>query len=223
MSVRVPKLYSFLWYLQRRLERLPIGWQAAAPSLWLARLRGRLYPYDFVTGLYTRGAFIQRVEAALAAGRAGALLAVDVDNFAWVNLVHGHVKGDECLRHMGVLLREAAAGRLIGRLAGDEFFVYTEVASEVAEVAERIRSRFERDRMFDQLRPAVPRRPSANSPGHGYWGSLLTVSIGVAHASPRSSIEQLMRAAGEAQLSVKAAGRNGVAMREQVAHTNSGS
>lgn len=211
MSIRVPRLYSFLLYLQRRLERLPIGWQAAAPSVWLARLRGSLYPYDFVTGLHTRGAFIQRVEAALAAGRAGALLAVDVDNFAWVNLVHGHVKGDECLRHMGVLLREAAAGRLIGRLAGDEFYVYTEVGSEAADIAARIRSRFERDKMFEELRPAVPRRSSANSTEHGYWGALLTVSIGVAHASPHSPIEELMRAAGEAQLAVKAAGRNGVA------------
>lgn len=220
MSVRIPRLYSFLWSLQKCVERLRFRQRGLLPSGWLARLRGKLYPYDFVTGLYNRGAFLKRVEAALAAGKTGALLAVDVDNFAWVNLVHGHIEGDECLRHMGDLLREAAAGRLIGRLGGDEFYVYTEVGSEAADVAERIRLRFERDRKFDGLRPAVPRRPSASSPDHGYWGSLLTVSIGVAHAPPRSSIEQLMQAACEAQLAVKAAGRNGVAMREQVAQTN---
>jgi diguanylate cyclase len=207
MTVTNPRLYVALMQLQHLL-----GPRLGAP---VGKLRWRLYRHDFLTGLYNRVAFAKRVNAALAEGKTGALVYLDVDHFKYVNDTWGHVEGDACIQHLAGLLRETAAGRLLGRIGGDEFGVYTELSSEAADLAERIRSRVERDRRFEEKRVLVPKRISP-APDAIYAipvpGTLLTVTVGVAHAKPGSTFDELLRAADEAQHSAKKAGRNRVAV-----------
>jgi diguanylate cyclase (GGDEF)-like protein len=210
MTYRQPRLYSVLWTLQTRLERLLLRGSMPGLSRWLYRLRMHLFPHDFLTGVYNRVVFAGRVTQALADGKTGALLMVDVDNFKYANDTWGHVEGDALLQHIVGMLRETTAGRLLGRIGGDEFGVYTELASEAADLAERIRSRVERDRKLEGMRVLVPKRLNPNPLEQGYYGSLLTVTIGIAHAKPRQTFNELLAAADEVLHEAKHAGRNRV-------------
>jgi diguanylate cyclase (GGDEF)-like protein/PAS domain S-box-containing protein len=61
------------------------------------------------------------------AGRGLALLYVDIDNFKEVNDTYGHETGDRVLETISErLTRALPAGAVAGRLAGDEFAVFTE-------------------------------------------------------------------------------------------------
>jgi len=91
-----------------------------------AALRAQVDP---LTGAYTRGAFEERLAAAIgrAVGEDGeglALLFVDLDRFKFVNDTYGHEVGDKLLREVGRILRENVRGQdLVGRVGGDEFTV----------------------------------------------------------------------------------------------------
>lgn len=198
---RQPRLYVWLWALQLHVERQPF--YRHMPWLYngLYRLRLRLFPRDCLTGLHNRQVFTERVQAALAAGKAGALLVVDVDHMARFNYASGHVDGDDCLRHIASLL---PADRLTARIGGDEFGVYTEQAGEAEALAEGIRSRVEQDARLAAMRASVPRED-------GWRGPLLTLSIGMVRAEPGRPFEACWEAAWDAaQTTAKAAGRNRV-------------
>ena len=85
--------------------------------------------HDGLTGLPNREHFNQAAEAALEAARAAgkrlAVLAVDLDRFKEVNDHHGHAVGDAVLR---VVAERAAAelgsGELVARFGGDEFAAF---------------------------------------------------------------------------------------------------
>lgn len=213
MTTGDPRLYSYLWKLQSRLERLPLHRRAPWLSGLLYRLRNQLFPRDFLTGAYRRVAFIKRVRAALAAGETGALLSIDLDHFAWVNYTWGHVDGDECLQRFVSCLRDVTAHMPVGRFGGDEFLVYTERGAAAEELAEQIRLRIEQDVKFTGMRERVPRRINSESIANGHTGSFLTASIGVAWAKPGSTFEELFQAADEALNEAKVGGRNRVAVR----------
>lgn len=82
---------------------------------------------DPLTGLPNRRAFDlalrDLLDAPDPAARQGAgLCFIDLDGFKQLNDEHGHVAGDQALRHLADLLRAAAgADDLVARLAGDEF------------------------------------------------------------------------------------------------------
>lgn len=79
---------------------------------------------DSLTGLANRRALLSRLQAALAAGRSGWLLSIDLDHFKAVNDSAGHSVGDEVLRVIGQRLRaEVGPEDLAARLGGDEFAV----------------------------------------------------------------------------------------------------
>lgn len=85
--------------------------------------------HDALTGLTSRRASVETLEACVAATLAGgtalAVLGLDLDGFKQVNDQLGHNAGDEVLRECA--LRLAAATRrgtdLVGRLDGDEFLI----------------------------------------------------------------------------------------------------
>lgn len=84
----------------------------------------RLASFDILTGLANRGRFQHEVEEALAAGRAAAVLMIDLDGFKDVNDTLGHVVGDGILREVGRRLAAAAGpGATVARIGGDEFAV----------------------------------------------------------------------------------------------------
>ena len=88
-----------------------------------------LADYDPLTNLFNRRRFQKEIDGLLAYSRRygveGTLLFLDLDNFKYLNDVHGHQVGDEFLVELAGLLK----GRLrqtdiVARLGGDEFAIY---------------------------------------------------------------------------------------------------
>ena len=107
------------------------SWDSA---LLLDRLRQREHAYrdqamqDQLTGLPNRRAFLQAVDAELAAGHTPTLLLVDCDDFKSINDTQGHATGDAVLRHVGRQMQGAVGSRgTVARLGGDEFGVLLRV------------------------------------------------------------------------------------------------
>ncbi len=79
---------------------------------------------DSLTGLANRVTLRDSLADALAQGRTGALLMVDLDHFKAVNDSQGHSAGDELLKAVTQRLRDCVRqDDLVARLGGDEFAV----------------------------------------------------------------------------------------------------
>lgn len=87
--------------------------------------------FDPVTGLANRVQFQDRVDAFLAPEARGALILIDLDGFKDINDRHGHVVGDDVLKHVGRCIRAEAEANLgvAARIGGDEFAVFLETDS----------------------------------------------------------------------------------------------
>jgi diguanylate cyclase len=153
---------------------------------------------DGLSGLLNRRYWEEVVSAEFQrcrrAGRSASLLMIDIDHFKSVNDQHGHPAGDEVIRSVAALLRDALREQdLAGRYGGEEFGVaLPETGAAGAEaIAERIRKRIE---------GAVLERSA---------GIRRTASIGIAEidAGDASHIEWIARA-DRALYSAKARGRN---------------
>src|SRR5690606_34013508 len=128
---------------------------------------------DSLTGLVNRRSFVGELEDRLSrgAGRSGALLYIDLDNFKPVNDRLGHARGDAALVLFARLLSECTrASDLVGRLGGDEFVAWLEGIDEEAATA---KARDILRRVDEELRPqsAAPDLP-------------LGASIGIALTTP---------------------------------------
>ncbi len=79
---------------------------------------------DPLTGLSNRRCFDDWLAAVPDQDQATALLLIDLDNFKFVNDLHGHAVGDEALRRVArVLATHVRPGDMALRLGGDEFAV----------------------------------------------------------------------------------------------------
>ena len=88
----------------------------------------RLASQDALTGVANRRALMQALERER--GRAArqhtplALLMLDIDHFKHVNDHHGHLAGDEVLRHVVAVLRQRLRAQdTLGRYGGEEFLL----------------------------------------------------------------------------------------------------
>lgn len=104
---------------------------------------------DDLTGLMNRRGFMGRLEqlvqSALQEQRKHALLCLDIDQFKLVNETCGHSAGDELLRQVALLLKDAVGGGgTVCRLGGDEFSVLLDDSgsSEAMGFAARIQRAF---------------------------------------------------------------------------------
>ncbi|MEO6214462.1 MAG: diguanylate cyclase [Sphingomonas sp.] len=106
----------------------------------------RIANTDALTGLANRRAFFEALEEeAEKSERSGAQLWVtilDIDRFKRINDNYGHPAGDEVLRAVAAILRQALRGNdLVGRIGGEEFGVLmprtTRAQAEM--VSERLR------------------------------------------------------------------------------------
>jgi len=167
----------------------------------------RLSVTDELTGLANRRRLTTELEREVLRsdrhGHAFAVLMLDVDRFKHFNDTYGHPAGDAVLERLAHILRDSARDvDTVARYGGEEFLVILPetTAAGAALVAERIRTRTERDRF---------------TPDAGTAETSVTVSIGYAvfpeHArTPEAMIE----AADQALYRSKAGGRNRVTAAE---------
>ncbi len=154
--------------------------------------------FDLLTGLPNRVLFNERLtgelESALASGRSGSLLYVDLDHFKKVNDTVGHAAGDQLLGIIAQRLRAAVKeGDVVARLAGDEFTIILPTVDEpesAALIAERI---------IESLHQPV---------NLGGRDQFVAASIGIAmFPNDGSTVEDLLRNADGAMYRAKDMGR----------------
>lgn len=86
----------------------------------------RLAYQDALTGLLSRGGFMQKLDMQIQQNPEVPVTAafMDLDDFKVINDVHGHIAGDQALIHMCRYLEESfPVGSIIGRTGGDEICV----------------------------------------------------------------------------------------------------
>lgn len=169
---------------------------------------------DGLTGLANRRSFDQTLAAEWARAERTkkplSLALVDVDHFKLYNDLHGHQKGDECLRAVASILGENSLrpADLSARYGGEEFAVVMPETDQKAavKVAERLRG------MLAKLQLQ-----------HGATGAgpTVTFSIGIATRIPDETVcaDWLLMKADEALYAAKHAGRNRVVCADQVLAT----
>jgi diguanylate cyclase (GGDEF)-like protein len=164
---------------------------------------------DPLTGILNRRTILERLAEELSrATRQGGDLTVamcDVDHFKTVNDTYGHQAGDDVLRGFTASVQaHLRKYDIVGRYGGEEFLVVAPGVRDGGNVGlfERLCDRISRD--------ALPTTRGAVS---------ITVSIGVASADRRSTVDTLLAAADAAMYRAKAAGRNRVAYAPATAAT----
>jgi diguanylate cyclase (GGDEF)-like protein len=156
---------------------------------------------DGLTGLGNRASFDQvlakEFAAALASGSAISLLMIDVDHFKKVNDQHGHPIGDEVLKTLGQLLKNAARpADTAARYGGEELALIMPNTPKAAAAA-----------TAEKIRRAVCAKPMV----FGNTTVPLTISIGVACVEkglPFKEVTHFVKAADLAVYAAKHLGRN---------------
>lgn len=169
---------------------------------------------DGLTGLANRRSFDQTLAMEWARAQRTrkplSLLFADVDHFKLYNDLHGHQKGDECLRAVAAVIGENALrpADLSARYGGEEFAtIMPETDQEGArKVAERLRD----DLAGLQL-----------NHGASGAGNLVTLSIGIATQVPGEDVcaDWLLTRADQALYAAKHSGRNCVVSADKVLET----
>jgi diguanylate cyclase (GGDEF)-like protein/PAS domain S-box-containing protein len=160
--------------------------------------------FDYLTGIYNRGHFMELAEQELArAVRYGKELAVfmmDLDNFKQINDRYGHKVGDAVLKKFALVCQATLRTvDILGRMGGEEFAILLPETDKAmaAEVAERLRASIAS--ALVPLEAGLPVR--------------FTVSIGVAAMLSRDdNIDLLLSAADQALYQAKNSGRNKVCL-----------
>jgi len=169
---------------------------------------------DFLTGFHNRRYLHARLREELARAQrshqAVACLMIDVDYFKRINDQYGHLAGDAVLRETAQRIdAEMRMSDTGARFGGDEFAIVLPQggSGEGAVVAQRVLN-------------AVRRTPIVIAPG---VSETITLSIGVAIATPepttrdfKSLAERLMAEADAALYRAKGAGRNTVAVSDNI-------
>lgn len=145
-----------------------------------------------------------------------ALLLLDIDSFKEYNDRYGHPAGDERLRAFARLLRDRVRDPdFVARYGGEEFAIilpHTNKAGAMT-LSERIRAAAEaaRPTASEGERMTSDDRPPPPDADHRSWIAGYTISIGVA-VFPHDALtpEALLRAADDAELGAKRAGKNRV-------------
>ncbi|CAG9297428.1 sensor domain-containing diguanylate cyclase [Celerinatantimonas diazotrophica] len=109
----------------------------------------RLANTDFLTGALTRAAFDRHANSVwdqiCHLSKKFCIAMLDVDDFKSINDNYGHIFGDDCLRHIGVVIKSilpASNEIVFARYGGEEFILYTtRPFSETRLLVEQIRQR----------------------------------------------------------------------------------
>lgn len=158
--------------------------------------------HDVLTGLLNRREFEVCLDAALLDAKARqnsqALLYLDVDQFALINELHGHLAGDAVLQEVGQrLLSVGGSTEVSARMAGNEFAILLNADKDGAiTIAEKLRENI----------AGIPFNLGADT-------IELTVSIGIVEINKYTdNSNNLLRDASYATQLAKKAGRNRVSL-----------
>ena len=157
--------------------------------------------HDWLTGLYVRKYFNEKLEEQARASRVEgtdfSLIMFDLDDFKKYNDKYGHAAGDLALKHISsVVATGAPAGSLFSRYGGEEFALLLpgENKAGAVKTAEGLRRRIEKS-------PLELRRESMS----------ITVSAGVASwSSSKKTTEALLAGADRELYRAKKEGKNKV-------------
>jgi len=159
---------------------------------------------DSLTSLYNRRYLKQMFPKLLAqARRDGHTLSglmLDLDHFKKINDNYGHLVGDACLTHLGVLLKKSSrASDYIFRVGGEEFLILTLGESPISS-----------ELLAKKINHSLSTHPFSSE----QTIITMTASIGVSHADnklpPDSALTNLLFEADKALYSAKHKGRNRV-------------
>lgn len=149
---------------------------------------------DELTSLWNRRAFDARLETEILHARRKrstlALLMIDIDDFKQLNDSFGHSHGDDVLRQVAAVLREAVRGEdVAARFGGEEFAI---ILADTDLAGANIIC----DRIVNRL--------------HGtLWSKrAVTASIGFALYTPEKTADDLLNMADEAMYRAKRQGKN---------------
>lgn len=171
----------------------------------------QLAQYDGLTGLANRRhfeyAFAKEWRRAERNRSPIAICMIDTDNFKAYNDHYGHQEGDQCLMKLGALLADVGnrPGDIVARYGGEEFVLLLPGADlqSALKIAERVRQSVVELGVVHEFSSV---------------GSVVTVSIGVAHEYPLPGFGEslamraaLVRRADEALYAAKHSGKNCVA------------
>jgi diguanylate cyclase (GGDEF)-like protein/PAS domain S-box-containing protein len=166
---------------------------------------------DGLTGLANRRSFDQTLamewSRAQRTKKPLSLLFADVDHFKLYNDLHGHQKGDECLRAVASVIGENALrpADLSARYGGEEFATIMPETDQkgARKVAERLRSVLAELRLHH---------------GAASAGPLVTLSIGIATIVPSEEVcpDLLLTQADQALYAAKHSGRNCVVSADNI-------
>ena len=101
---------------------------------------------DFLTGLYNRKGFLERLKNQTKGGIKKYIVIADIDNFKIINDIYGHSAGDEVLQKMAsVMSSMIKESDLLARWGGEEFIFYIENrnATETFNLIEHIRKKIQ--------------------------------------------------------------------------------
>jgi len=127
---------------------------------------------------------------------------IDIDHFKHVNDTYGHPVGDQVIRSLAWLLKgRLRATDIVCRYGGEEFLVVLREADEQVAFA-----------VLDRIREDFASMPH----GHASATIRVTFSAGVSMFHGDESVAQLTKAADDALLAAKRAGRNRILRSSQI-------
>jgi diguanylate cyclase (GGDEF)-like protein len=172
----------------------------------LEREQRRLATYDHLSGVMSRRVFLASLDALLSLATRQqsplSLAYIDVDDFRGINEAHGHLGGDEVIRHFGECVRACLReSDLSGRVGGEEFMVaLPDTEQESAEHAMR------------KLQRYIAEHPAR----YGQATIAYTISVGLTVHSPAADrgVEPIIARADRALYIAKHTGKNRIVSHE---------
>lgn len=143
---------------------------------------------DALTGLYNRRYFMNHVQHYVLQNAPVSIIFSDIDNFKKLNDTQGHQRGDDALRQVAQIVKDACGDiGVCGRYGGEEMVVLvTDPNTDAGELAETIRRRVETE-------------------------AGVTVSVGYSKLKRGITPDELVKQADEAMYVAKTTGKNKVA------------
>lgn len=183
----------------RRIRRIRLEFANTAQMEEIQKLNDKLKDdayFDALTGIHNRRYLTEHIDTVLNIGEfSSGVIMLDIDFFKKFNDTYGHQNGDECLKHIGYIIREFIGESAYAvRYGGEEFLLFYESITEMelADKAESLRERIE----SNPVRLIGGKRVN------------ITASIGYANATKPVNLSELIGIADKNLYSAKENGRN---------------